>query len=144
VGGVTAEDVQAIVAALVPEVRASVERLLAHERTVGELALKTAMGPLSERVAAIEARPLVPGPPGEKGEPGAAGAPGRDGAAGTPGLSYRGVFVDGQTYDHGDGVTYAGSMWHCNADGTGARPGDGSKEWTLMVKRGRDGKDARP
>jgi hypothetical protein len=55
---------------------------------------------------------------------------------------YRGVYVDGKTYDRGDGVTWGGSEWHCN-ETTATKPGDGSKAWTLKVKRGRDGKDGR-
>jgi integrin beta 3 len=55
-------------------------------------------------------------------------------------MIYRGVFRDGETYQLGDTVTWAGSLWHCNAP-TGAKPGDGSKDWTLTVKKGRDGKD---
>lgn len=54
---------------------------------------------------------------------------------------YRGVYVEGKTYDKGDGVTWGGSEWHCN-DTTATKPGDGSKAWTLKVKRGRDGRDA--
>jgi integrin beta 3 len=53
---------------------------------------------------------------------------------------YRGVYVDGKTYERGDGVTWGGSEWGCN-EATNAKPGDGSKAWTLKVKRGRDGKD---
>jgi hypothetical protein len=55
---------------------------------------------------------------------------------------YRGVYVEGKTYDKGDGVTYGGSEWHCN-ETTTTKPGDGSKSWTLKVKRGRDGKDGK-
>ena len=55
---------------------------------------------------------------------------------------YRGVWVEGQTYERGDGVTWAGSMWHCN-EPTTTKPGDGTKAWTLTVKRGRDGKDGK-
>ena len=50
--------------------------------------------------------------------------------------------TDGKTYERGDGVTWAGSEWHCN-EPTTTKPGDGSKAWTLKVKRGRDGKDGR-
>jgi hypothetical protein len=56
---------------------------------------------------------------------------------------YRGVYVEGKTYERGDGVTYGGSEWHCN-ETTTTKPGDGSKGWTLKVKRGRDGKDFTP
>lgn len=55
---------------------------------------------------------------------------------------YRGVYVEGRQYERGDGVTYGGSAWHCN-EPTTTKPGDGSKAWTLKVKRGRDGKDGR-
>jgi integrin beta 3 len=53
---------------------------------------------------------------------------------------YRGVYQDGKTYEKGDGVTWGGSEWHAN-EPTISKPGDGSKAWTLKVKRGRDGKD---
>jgi hypothetical protein len=55
---------------------------------------------------------------------------------------YRGVYIEGKTYDRGDRVTWAGSEWHAN-ETTNTKPGDGSKAWTLTVKRGRDGKDGR-
>lgn len=55
---------------------------------------------------------------------------------------YRGVWVEGKTYERGDGVTWGGSHWHCNSETTD-KPGDGSKDWTLTVKRGRDGKDGK-
>lgn len=90
------------------------------------------------RITTVEARPPVPGPPGPSGP---AGRDGSDGKDGTPGLQYCGVYVDGRTYERGDLVTYGGSAWHCN-EPTTTRPGDGAKGWTLMVKRGRDGKDA--
>lgn len=92
---------------------------------------------LKERVARVEGREPVAGPPGPHGPPGV------DGKDGTPGLRFAGVYVDGKTYDLGDLVTWAGSSWHCN-EPTTTKPGEGAKAWTLMVKRGRDGKDARP
>lgn len=55
---------------------------------------------------------------------------------------YRGVYLENKTYDRGDCVTWGGSEWHCN-EMTTTKPGDGSKAWTLKVKRGRDGKDGR-
>jgi len=60
-----------------------------------------------------------------------------------PVVIYRGVFKDGQAYAEGDEVTWAGSAWHCNA-ATTDKPGEGSKAWTLKVKKGRDGKDGAP
>lgn len=53
---------------------------------------------------------------------------------------YRGVFTEGEAYQPGDMVTWAGSLWHCN-DASPDKPGDGAKAWTLAAKRGRDGKD---
>lgn len=92
---------------------------------------------LTERIAVLETRPPLPGPVGESGQPGKDGVDGKDGA---PGLSFEGVYQDGKRYDPGHLVTWAGSSWHCN-EPTITKPGDGSKAWTLMVKRGRDGKD---
>jgi hypothetical protein len=86
---------------------------------------------LRDRLATLEARAPEPGPPGP---------PGRDGA---PGLEWCGVFLEGQSYDRGQLVTWAGSSWHCN-EATTTKPGEGSKAWSLMVKRGRDGKDGTP
>lgn len=63
-------------------------------------------------------------------------------AATLPRVEYRGVFKDGEMYDRGNFVTWAGSLWSAN-ENTTEKPGDGSKAWTLAVKRGRDGKDAR-
>jgi hypothetical protein len=52
---------------------------------------------------------------------------------------YRGPYRDGERYERGDCVTWAGCLWHCN-EPTTEKPGE--KSWTLMVKKGRDGKDA--
>lgn len=54
---------------------------------------------------------------------------------------YRGVFVPDTVYHAGDTTTWAGSLWHCNKTGTKAKPGDGSTDWTLAVKKGRDGRE---
>jgi hypothetical protein len=89
---------------------------------------------LRERVAVVEVRPPLPGPPGEPGPPG------KDGKDGKAGLTYQGVYQEKNAYDPGDVVTWAGSMWHCN-EFTTSKPGENTKGWTLMVKRGRDGKD---
>lgn len=53
---------------------------------------------------------------------------------------YRGFYRDGSTYERGDLATWNGSVWHCNVETTD-KPGDGSKFWTLAVKKGRDGRD---
>lgn len=68
-----------------------------------------------------------------------------------PTMIYRGAYVEAQTYERGDTVTWGGSLWHCNggepegewSGATKEKPGEGSKAWTLAAKRGRDGKDGR-
>lgn len=50
---------------------------------------------------------------------------------------YRGVFKEGQAYEIGDMVTWGGSLWHCDKDTTSKPDGE---DWTLCVKKGRDGK----
>lgn len=57
-----------------------------------------------------------------------------------PALIYRGVFTDGKTYEVGDVSTWAGSTWHCQK-ATVSKPGEGSADWQLVTKRGRDGRD---
>jgi integrin beta 3 len=57
-----------------------------------------------------------------------------------PIMIYRGVYTEGAEYTRGDVVTWAGSLWHCNAP-TAEKPG--GEGWTLAVKKGRDGKDLR-
>ena len=100
---------------------------------------------LQERLAVVEVRAQMPGPPGKDGVDGKDGAPGNDGAPGkdgVAGLSYEGVYQEGKSYERGHVATYGSSAWHCN-EPTTTKPGDGSKAWTLMVKRGRDGRDGK-
>lgn len=54
----------------------------------------------------------------------------------------RGVFVEGSTYERGDVVTWGGSQWLAT-ESTTVKPAEGSKAWTLVVKRGRDGRDGK-
>lgn len=56
-----------------------------------------------------------------------------------PAMVYREVWREGP-HKQGDVVTWAGSAWHCQQD-TNDKPGT-SPAWKLMVKSGRDGKDA--
>lgn len=187
--------------------------------------VEKAVAPLNARIAELEAREPVAGPPGEKGDPGepgekgADGNDGRDGADGKDGADgagiadllrdhdgnlvatftdgrlknlgpiqgkdgqngrdgfeltdydewfeddgrtlvrrfelgedfkefrhqtvlprYRNVFKQGESYQRGDIVTWGGSAWHCEKDTT-EKPD--SADWSQMVKRGRDGKDAK-
>lgn len=57
-----------------------------------------------------------------------------------PHLAYCGVYKQGQDYLVGDVVTWGGCAWHCDAP-TKEKPDAGP--WTMMVKKGRDGKDAK-
>ncbi|MGF6957998.1 hypothetical protein [Paraburkholderia youngii] len=57
-----------------------------------------------------------------------------------PVMIYRGVYVAERIYEPGDAVTWAGSLWHCDAP-TDAKPDAAPDAWTLVAKRGRDGKD---
>ncbi|MFS1539311.1 MAG: hypothetical protein ACL7BU_12230 [Candidatus Phlomobacter fragariae] len=60
-----------------------------------------------------------------------------------PAMIYCGVYRVGSTYQNGDIVTWGGSLWHCD-EATKDKPGEhSSKGWTLIVKRGRDGRDIR-
>lgn len=55
----------------------------------------------------------------------------------------RGVFKEDrpQPYEKGDGVTFGGSFWIAQKDAPEGKPQDGSKDWRLSVKRGRNGAD---
>lgn len=54
---------------------------------------------------------------------------------------YFGVWEAGKMYQEGNFATHAGSLWHAN-EATESKPGVGNA-WTLAVKRGQDGQDAR-
>jgi hypothetical protein len=122
---------------------ASIESRVAVLVSAAELGFTRELGTLRERVVALETRPPLPGPPGPEGPPG------RDGKDGESSIRYKGRWCvdlkpeDGTTYRPGDMVTFQGSIWHCNElhDYQTARPGE-SSVWVLMVKRGKDGKDA--
>lgn len=57
-----------------------------------------------------------------------------------PTAIYRGVYKEDTEYERGDEVTWGGSQWHCDQP-TKDKPG--TENWTLAVKKGRDGKDAK-
>jgi len=46
-----------------------------------------------------------------------------------------------KTYYKNNICTFQGSAWIVRAPSTKARPGSGSADWRLIVKRGRDAKD---
>lgn len=54
---------------------------------------------------------------------------------------YRNVFKEGEPYEQGDLVTWAGSLWHLN-EPKGLKPGAPDSGWQLAAKAGRPGKDA--
>lgn len=56
----------------------------------------------------------------------------------------KGVYRDGNAYEHGDATTFGGSLWIAQKDAPVGKPGEpGSDGWRLAVKRGRDGRDGR-
>jgi hypothetical protein len=55
----------------------------------------------------------------------------------------RGVFKAGETYARGDAVSWGGSLWIAQKE-TADKPDGPDSGWRLSVKKGRDGKDARP
>ena len=59
--------------------------------------------------------------------------------AGLPILIYKGVWREGDAYQPGNTTTWGGSLWHCNS-ATSEKPGVNG-DWTLAVKRGRDGRE---
>jgi hypothetical protein len=55
---------------------------------------------------------------------------------------YKDVYRAGEKYERGDMVTFGGSVFIATRDTTGSEKPESSTAWKLMVKRGRDGKDA--
>ena len=78
-------------------------------------AMEDALAPLLRRIVELEERPT---------------------------LRYLGVYEAARQYAKGNFVTHDGSLWHCRADVTRARPGSDS-DWQLAAKRGTNGRDAR-
>jgi hypothetical protein len=132
-------------------------RLAAADRAV-EL-----LGTVRERVAGLEARPPVAGPPGPAGADGLGVEDfeaALDGHVLTLGLKHGdrvttrailvpflrdcGVYREGAGYEPGDVVTWGGSLWACQL-ATLAKPGTvaSAAAWRLIVKCGRDGKDGK-
>jgi integrin beta 3 len=171
----TQDELAAIVEGIAPVVRDFVKAALTDvaarvqvldTQLAGLVTATTEIGTMRERLAVLETRAPVPGPPGPAGTNGVDGLGFDDlgvtqaddrtvtitatrgdlvkeiGTAHFPLDIYRGVWLEGKAYEPGDGVTWAGSEWHCSA-ATLTKPGDGSKAWTLKVKRGRDGKDGK-
>jgi hypothetical protein len=128
--------------------------------------IQTALTLSMRAIEEVRALARMPGPRGERGEPGKDGLgfgdlrlrqvddrtyiveASRDGEVkevGTitnPCMLYKGVYKDGSVHQRGDVITWAGCLWHAN-DATMDKPGDGSKNWTLAVKCGRDGRNGK-
>jgi hypothetical protein len=138
------------------------ETRLVHDAA---LTLTKELGAVRERLVVVETRAPVPGPPGTNGVDGQDGLGFDDVGVDFDGnrtitvrfqrgdqvktfpielpyLKWQGTYRGTSLYHPGDVVTWAGMAWHANEPTTDA-PGERSKAWTLMVKRGRDGKDAR-
>jgi hypothetical protein len=125
------------------------------------------LGALRERIAVAEVKTGVPGPAGRDGQDGL----GWDdltvvqnnerhftvkamrgdrvkeiGTITVPTMVFRGLYVEGKSYEPGDTVKWGAGTWHCNKPTT-AKPdtvsGNGSDHWTMLVKSGRDGRDGR-
>jgi hypothetical protein len=75
--------------------------------------MRDALAPLQKRIEELENRPF----------------------------KFVGVWTQGMELVPGNVCSYAGSMWHCN-EPTTSKPGTGP-EFSLCVKRGRDGKDGK-
>jgi integrin beta 3 len=166
---VTAAEGESLARIVVAVVREYVTRhgeALVQETRSTWAALKDDLAAARERLAVVEVRQPIPGPMGPAGRDGVDGVGFDDlrvdhdgertftitavrgavvkslGTFTVPVPLYREVWIDGRTYEPGDSVTWAGSEWHCRTTTT-TKPGDGSKAWTLKVKRGRDGKDGK-
>jgi hypothetical protein len=126
-----------VLAPLQADVAALKARLAA---TIAEQAgFRDSVTGVRERLAVIESRPPLAGPPGQDGAPGPPGPPGK------PGLESKGDWHAGESYDTGDLVRYRSAIWICEQDGTIRLPGDGSGAWKLWIKPrdGKDGKDGK-
>ena len=57
---------------------------------------------------------------------------------------YKGTHKDDVNYEKGDFTTWGGSLWHAWRDNPSGRPGTKDSGWKLAVKKGQNGKDAKP
>jgi hypothetical protein len=122
---------------------ARVQRLLIGRVDDALEIVKARVSEIRDGKDGIDGKDGAPGEKGDKGDPGEKGEkgdPGADGVVKVGRLFHQGPWKEDADYIAGDTVSIGGSMWHCNVDGTKERPGEGSKDWTLCVKKGRDGK----
>lgn len=146
--------------------QADIEALAKGMAPVVRDTIAKSLGPIINRLVALESREP------EKGEPGKPGDNGKDGFSlddfdvnvaddgrtivmsfdqgqnrfeaemKFPVPIYRNVFKEGEEYEPGDMVTWGGSVWHCG-EKTTAKPDSPDSGWRLAVKKGRDAKDAK-
>ena len=159
----TAEQLADVIHGLIARAIAPVTaRLGTLENGRGEL------GDVRERIAVLEVRAPIPGPPGADGKDGIDGLGFDDlmvehdgergfifklsrgervrevGRVSIPLMLYRGLYTPGRAYEPGDVVTHGGSLWHCHkATTTRPETAEGAEFWRLSVKRGDKGKDLR-
>lgn len=169
-----ASDLAAVIRGIAPVVRQYVTKAVADSsreaadlRHHAVLDVTKEFSNLRERLAALEARAPVPGPPGHDGLNGKDGADGLgfedlaveyDGERTValtftrgdvkkswplvlPVQIYQGQYQHGRAYVVGDTVTFANSQWCCR-EATITPPGDACKAWQLCVRQGRPGKNA--
>jgi integrin beta 3 len=55
----------------------------------------------------------------------------------------RGVYRPETLYEHGDAVSFGGSIWIAQRDAPEGKPDAGNGAWRLAVKHGRDGRDGK-
>jgi chitodextrinase len=104
----TPEERRAIEAQVSPQRRAQIEGFVAAVAPVLADFVLAAITPLKERLKELESRPT---------------------------LRYLGIWNASRTYQPGSFITHSGSVWNCDVENTGVRPGDGGI-WRLAVKRG--------
>lgn len=79
------------------------------------------------------------GPKGDTGAQGPAGAQGLQGLQGDPGLSYRGMWSSGETYNSDETVTYNGSSYISLTVNIAMNPSTSPEDWGLLARKGDTG-----
>ncbi len=78
----------------------------------------------------------IQGSKGDTGAQGPTGAEGPQGPQGDPGLSYRGVWTSGDTYNSDETVTYNGSSYISSRVNIGQNPSVSPDDWGLLAAKG--------
>jgi len=150
----TEDELTAIVEGIAPVVRAFVQRAvgeLAAQVTVTDAQIRhlagavTEIGAMRERLAVLETRAPVPGPPGPAGRDGVDGLGFDDlGVTQRDDRSFTITAIRGDVVKEIGTAAFAVDIYRgIWLEGRAYEPGDGSKAWTLKVKRGKDGRDGK-